>query len=550
MEKELHVRRNRVIMSAMLVAAAGAAVALTVPAMADTNLPPGDAGGLDAASTGIDPDVVAAMQRDFSLNTTQVKTRITKERWAGRTESTLRSQTGSKFAGAWLKPDGSQLVVNVTDATAAAKVKAAGAEAKIVSTSEADLDRIKQGLDQHAKQAGQQIAGWYVDVTTASVVVVAKPGGQGAASSLISASGLAPESIRVVTSNETPRPLFDVRGADAYYIDNKARCSIGFSVVGGFVSAGHCGQVGSTTTGSNKAAQGTFKASSFPGNDYSFVQVNSNWTPTGTVNDFNGGMVTGSAESAVGASICRSGSTTGTHCGTVQAKNATVNYAEGTVTGLTRTNVCAEPGDSGGSWLSGSEAQGVTSGWSGNCTSGGTTFFQPVNEILQANNLTLVTSGGGGGTPPSASPTASPTSARPSASTPSRPASPSQPVPPSASAPSRPASPSQPVPPSSGAPSQPVPPSSGAPSQPVPPSSGAPSQPVPPSSAPCPWSAAIRRPVPAGPASTSPSAPGPGTVDAPPSRPRPTVTSPPPVRRRPSRAPGISCQVRASTSPA
>ena len=249
----------------------------------------------------------------------------------------------------------------------------------------------------------------------------------------------------MVTSEEAPRPLFDVRGADAYFINSQARCSIGFSVVGGSVKERHCGDVGATTAGSNQVAQGTFKASSFPGNDYSFVQVNSNWTPTAVVNDFNGGTVpvAGSQEAAVGASICRSGSTTGTHCGTVQAKNATVNYAEGTVTGLTRTNVCAEPGDSGGSWMSGNQAQGVTSGGSGNCTSGGTTFFQPVNEILQANNLTLVTTGsGGGGTPPSASPSAS--SARPSATS-------SRPVPPSATS-------SKPVPPSATS-SRPVPPS-------------------------------------------------------------------------------------------
>jgi streptogrisin C len=70
-----------------------------------------------------------------------------------------------------------------------------------------------------------------------------------------------------------------------------------------------------------------------------------------------------------------------------------VNYPEGTVTGLTHTDVCAEPGDSGGSWLSGDQAQGVTSGGSSDCTFGGTTFFQPVTEILEVNNLTLVTTG-------------------------------------------------------------------------------------------------------------------------------------------------------------
>lgn len=79
--------------------------------------------------------------------------------------------------------------------------------------------------------------------------------------------------------------------------------------------------------------------------------------------------VTGSTAAAVGSSVCRSGSTSGWHCGTIEATNQTVNYQEATVSGLTETNACAEPGDSGGSWVSGSQAQRVTSGGSGDCTS-------------------------------------------------------------------------------------------------------------------------------------------------------------------------------------
>jgi len=71
------------------------------------------------------------------------------------------------------------------------------------------------------------------------------------------------------------------------------------------------------------------------------------------------------------------------------------NNTEGAVTGLTRTDVCAEGGDSGGPWLTGDQAQGVTSGGSGDCTVGGETFFQPITEILETNGLTLLTTGGG-----------------------------------------------------------------------------------------------------------------------------------------------------------
>jgi streptogrisin C len=204
-------------------------------------------------------------------------------------------------------------------------------------------------------------------------------------------------------------------------------------VQGGFVTAGHCGAVGDTTAGSNRVAQGTVRASSFPGDDWGFVATNDQWTPTATVATTNQGVVpvAGSTEAPVGASICRTGSTTGTRCGVIQAKNATVNYAEGTVTGLTRTNVCAEGGDSGGSWLSGNQAQGVTSGGSGDCTVGGVTFFQPVNEILQRNNLTLVVDGGNEPPPPT-DPTPPPTDPTPPPTDPTPPPTDPTPPPPAA----------------------------------------------------------------------------------------------------------------------
>jgi streptogrisin C len=229
-------------------------------------------------------------------------------------------------------------------------------------------------------------------------VVTARPDAFAASRDFVMASGADPAAVRVVASLDAPRPLIDVVGGNAYFIGSGTRCSVGFSVGGGFVTAGHCGTTGATTT----QPGGRFGGSSFPGNDYAYVQVNAGNTPVGAVNNYAGGRVAvaGSQDAAVGATVCRSGSTTGWHCGTIQARNASVTYPQGTVTGLIRTNVCAEPGDSGGSLLAGSQAQGVTSGGSGNCSSGGTTFFQPVNEILQAFGLTLVTSGGPGEPPP------------------------------------------------------------------------------------------------------------------------------------------------------
>jgi len=194
--------------------------------------------------------------------------------------------------------------------------------------------------------------------------------------------------------------MYDIRGGDQYVINGNTLCSVGFAVAGGFVSAGHCGGTGSPTLGYNNVSQGTFAGSSFPGNDYSWIRTNGNWTPQPWVNNYSGGnvLVAGSADAAIGSSICRSGRTSGWHCGTLLGRDETVVYAQGAVSGLSRSDACAEPGDSGGSWISGNQAQGVTSGGTGNCTSGGTMWFQPVNEILGAYGLSLTTSGGSGST--------------------------------------------------------------------------------------------------------------------------------------------------------
>jgi streptogrisin D len=87
--------------------------------------------------------------------------------------------------------------------------------------------------------------------------------------------------------------------------------------------------------------------------------------------------------------VNRRGSTTGTRSGQVLGLNATVRYPQGTVTGMIRTSVCAQPGDSGGPLYRGTSALGLTSGGSGNCSTGGTTYFQPVTEALNAYGVSV-----------------------------------------------------------------------------------------------------------------------------------------------------------------
>ena len=172
------------------------------------------------------------------------------------------------------------------------------------------------------------------------------------------------------------------------------RCSAGVNVRSGstyyFVTAGHCTD-GATTWYTSSAMTTTIGptiGTSFPSDDFGVVRYANPAVPhPGTIGTVD---ITGTATAYVGQSVCRRGATTGVRCGVVTALNASVNYGNGAVVyGLIQTNICAEPGDSGGPLYAGDKVIGILSGGSGNCTSGGTTYYQPIQEVLNAYGLSV-----------------------------------------------------------------------------------------------------------------------------------------------------------------
>ncbi|MET7903668.1 S1 family peptidase [Streptomyces sp. NPDC005355] len=187
-------------------------------------------------------------------------------------------------------------------------------------------------------------------------------------------------------------------GGDAIF-GGGARCSLGFNVTvdgaPGFLTAGHCGNESQTWTADEAGAQqvGTVQDSKFPENDFALVMYDDATTQASSTVDLQDGSTQAigrAVEASVGLKVQRSGSTTGVTDGTVTGLNATVNYGNGDiVNGLIQTDVCAEPGDSGGSMFAEDAAVGLTSGGSGDCTQGGETFFQPVTAALEATGAVI-----------------------------------------------------------------------------------------------------------------------------------------------------------------
>jgi streptogrisin D len=250
----------------------------------------------------------------------------------------------------------------------------------------AQLSAATAELEATAKVAG---TAWSTDTATGQVVVDVDPTVSGAQlQQVVSVASKHGKAVRI-NKVSTKIELF-ISGGDAIY-SGGSRCSLGFNVRNSsganfFVTAGHCTNIGSTWT-NGSTTLGTRYASSFPGNDYGVVRyTNNSITKSGTVGSQD---ITRAGTPSVGQTVYRRGSTTGTHSGRVTALNATVNYAQGSVSGLIRTTVCAQPGDSGGSLYSGTTAYGLTSGGSGNCSTGGVTYFQPVTEVLNRYGLSV-----------------------------------------------------------------------------------------------------------------------------------------------------------------
>ncbi|MDH6520933.1 streptogrisin C [Streptomyces sp. SAI-208] len=359
------------------------ATAGTAPAAADEKQP---------ASAGL----LTAMQRDFHLTEAEAVARLAAEQRATALEPKVRRTAGTSYGGSWFDAAKGTLTVAVTpgaSATALREIRATGATVRTVAHSARELSATQARLDKLAAPAA--VSSWHVDHKASAVVVNVVSGRQrdnDVRAFVARARQAGPVTVREVAAAPTTFAAGTV-GGDPYYTGN-VRCSIGFSVYGGFVTAGHCDQHTGSVYGWDRSYVGNFQGSSFPDNDYAWVNVGSGWWTVpvvlgwGTVSDQ---LVRGSNVAPVGSSICRSGSTTHWHCGTVLAMNETVNYSQGAVHQMTKTSVCAEPGDSGGSFISGDQAQGVTSGGWGNCSSGGETWFQPVNEILNRYGLTLHT---------------------------------------------------------------------------------------------------------------------------------------------------------------
>ncbi|EDY59868.2 protease [Streptomyces sviceus ATCC 29083] len=347
-----------------------------------------------------------ASQDGSSNNATAIAPKTLKATDASDLASQLEKLLGDAFAGSYYDSDSKQLVVNVIsgDSNVVVQAKKAGAKVRQVDNSLPELAAGAKTLKEEATIPG---TAWAVDPRTNKILVTADSTVTGDKWNTLESTvkSLGSDMATVKKSAGTFKTF--VSGGDAIF-GGGARCSLGFNVTAGdgspaFLTAGHCGvaakQWSDTQDGQPIA---TVDQATFPGDgDFALVKYDDPATQAPSEVNVGGGQtvaISQAADAEVGLQVFRMGSTTGLADGQVLGLDATVNYPEGTVTGLIQTDVCAEPGDSGGSlFTQDGSAIGLTSGGSGDCTVGGETFFQPVTTALQAVGATLGAGDAAGG---------------------------------------------------------------------------------------------------------------------------------------------------------
>jgi alpha-lytic protease prodomain-containing protein/trypsin len=414
-------RTRRLVLAVAVLALVGSAAREASAAGAEPVAPPANSAASPdpaprSSESQIDP-AAAALARQKGITIAQAKARLARERTLGNLGARIEKSLAGRSGGTYLDTSGN-LVVTTLDTASNAVAARSGARAQLVDDSSARLDAIMGQLDRQAAKTGAgAVQGWYVDVPRNTVVVTVTQGASDARTAAMrKLAARFGDSVRIESrpASQAPKPAEWLAGGYQFNQPNGAACSVGFNTLDRYnnnivLTAGHCVRASGWIT-RNGYTIGAVRTANYGGDDFGTFWNNypGYWQPSPSVYRYDTRTyirVVGQWNNPpTGATVCKSGLTTGYTCGTITAPNQTVVYIDGTwLSGLVRHNACVEPGDSGGANISpDGYALGVTSGASTNydpnsksykCWSkfgyANESYYQPVGEALTANGLRL-----------------------------------------------------------------------------------------------------------------------------------------------------------------
>jgi len=348
------------------------------------------------------PTLVQAIARDLKMTPAEYLERAARAQQLRNYAHDFRSEHPKEFAGAWMTPDGKQ-VMAVTSLAAARTVSSDGYQTRLAPISadnlEGSADQLTQWIGSLPRNIASAINSVAIDFLNSQLVlsVANTPAGH-----LLNLPTLI-ANVKVVLAPEGGGPIdHHPMGGDTYIsaptsLNDSALktvdvCSFGFNSVDKHgnalnISAGHCDPnvgrgnqqagvwVPDPSNLKSSPQAGSFVAAQLGGAsglDYSVIKLTDRAVKAGMdrpqVRGANGTTltVTGTAEPVTGAPVCKSGQSSTFTCGFVVADRVetqlyTADGASKTVRGFA-SSACTLGGDSGGAIMTGTLALGITSG--------------------------------------------------------------------------------------------------------------------------------------------------------------------------------------------
>ena len=370
--------------------------------------------------TGDEDPASTYLQYRYGISAQEAERRLAEQVILADLQVDWREKASTTYAGTWIEPDGTIVVAAVANAEQLAdQARRSG----LRSVRSVDRSRSEQAIKTLQQRVGTRLADLPVGISADAqlgVVSVHLPPKQDEAAVSerldendrkavrLTREAAADAAVACTYTNCDPPLRGGVTAASG------TTCTTGFNVRSNsngasfVLTAGHCTAASNTWTSYFADGVGHTLGYShnsyYPGTDYGLIAVTNptGWSPGPTLavwgnqpglSDNFGYTITGPSGSVLGATICHSGQTSGSDCGTVTELGYTANYGAGPINGLgvvSLNNSCTVPGDSGGPWWAGQKAYGLSSG-RGVRNSRCVSYYQGVTAALNALNVSLRT---------------------------------------------------------------------------------------------------------------------------------------------------------------
>lgn len=381
-------------------------------------------GGVNRAEANeVDAGWIGEAMRLYNLDEEGAVERLAREVEAANTYRRVTDSQIRGYAGSWFDSESMRLKVALSSDEDAWRVRAMGAIPVFVSRSGDELEALRRSVaDQIRELKPGALRSTHVDYPRNRVVLGISPARLSAIGQFLEVKDVDMEAVHIVAASTLPETSSgNVRGADGtrnltyhaasgYTVDYP--CSIGASVVGGYVTAGHCGAESHEMGASDNTPLGAVESSTWDSGthriDAGWVSTYGGWTPQAIVNGYADGAISissawsGNNPAPLYSTVCRYGQTSGgPHCGTIAAVGQDIEFccSLGWILNLTvLSGSCSDDGDSGGTHMAaGQQVQGVNVGaTTGNTCPTATTnvYLQPIADSLTTFSKVMLSSHG------------------------------------------------------------------------------------------------------------------------------------------------------------